>query len=72
MPLVNSKELFKKAYEEGYALGAFNVNNMEIIQAITEAANELRSPVILQVSAGARKYAKHEYLMELVLSLIHI
>lgn len=66
MPLVNSKELFKKAYEQGYAIGAFNVNNMEIIQAITEAANELRSPVILQVSAGARKYAKHVYLMKLV------
>ena len=70
MPLVNSKELFKKAYEEGYAIGAFNVNNMEIVQAITEAANELRSPVILQVSAGARKYAKHEYLMELVAAAV--
>lgn len=70
MPLVNSKELFKKAYEQGYAIGAFNVNNMEIVQAITEAANELRSPVILQVSAGARKYAKHEYLMELVTAAV--
>ncbi|MDY0178149.1 MAG: class II fructose-1,6-bisphosphate aldolase [Erysipelotrichia bacterium] len=66
MPLVNSKELFKKAYEQGYAIGAFNVNNMEVVQAITEAANELRSPIILQVSAGARKYAKHGYLMALV------
>lgn len=70
MPLVNSKELFKKAYAGGYAIGAFNVNDMEIIQAITEAANELRSPVILQVSAGARKYAKHVYLMHLVKAAI--
>ncbi len=66
MPLVNTKEMFKKAYEEGYAIGAFNVNNMEIVQAITEAAKELKSPVILQVSAGARKYAKHGYLVHLV------
>ncbi|MDR0934745.1 MAG: class II fructose-1,6-bisphosphate aldolase [Erysipelotrichaceae bacterium] len=66
MPLVNSKQLFEKAYKEGYAIGAFNVNNMEIIQGITEAANELHSPVILQVSAGARKYAKHVYLIKLV------
>ena len=58
MALITTKELFKKAYEGGYAIGAFNINNMEIIQAITEAAAELRSPVILQVSAGARKYAK--------------
>lgn len=70
MPLVNSKELFKKAYAGGYAIGAFNVNDMEIVQAITEAANELRSPVILQVSAGARKYAKHVYLMHLVKAAI--
>ncbi|MBQ3489252.1 MAG: class II fructose-1,6-bisphosphate aldolase, partial [Clostridia bacterium] len=56
---------FKKAYEGGYAIGAFNINNMEIIQAITEAAAEEKSPVILQVSAGARKYAKHAYLMAL-------
>ena len=61
MALVTTKEMFKKAYEGGYAIGAFNINNMEIIQAITEAAEEQRSPVILQVSAGARKYAKHEY-----------
>ncbi len=66
MPLVNSKELFEKAYKEGYAIGAFNVNNMEVVQAITEAANELNSPVILQVSAGARKYAKPVYLKKLV------
>ena len=65
MALVNTKEMFKKAYEGGYAIGAFNINNMEIVQAITEAAGELNSPVILQVSAGARKYAKQEYLMAL-------
>ncbi len=56
MPLVNSKEMFEKAYKGGYAIGAFNVNNMEVVQAITEAANELNSPVILQVSAGAFRY----------------
>ncbi len=66
MPLVTTKEMFKKAYEGGYAIGAFNVNNMKIVQAITEAAKEVNSPVILQVSAGARKYAKHEYLTKLV------
>lgn len=66
MPLVNSKEMFKKAYEGGYAIGAFNVNNMEVIQGITEACKELKSPVILQVSAGARKYAKPCYLKHLV------
>ncbi len=66
MPLVNSKELFKKAYKEGYAIGAFNVNNMEVIQGIVDAANECHSPVILQVSAGARKYAKQAYLIKLV------
>ena len=64
--LVNTKELFKKAYNGGYAIGAFNVNNMEIIQGITEAAAELRSPVILQVSKGAREYANHTYLVKLV------
>ena len=57
--------MFKKAYAGGYAVGAFNINNMEIIQAITEAAAEEKSPVILQVSAGARKYAKPAYLMAL-------
>ncbi len=66
MPIVTSKEMFKKAYEGHYAIGAFNVNNMEIIQGITEAAAEVHSPLILQVSAGARKYAKHVYLMKLV------
>ncbi len=66
MPIVTSTEMFKKAYEGHYAIGAFNVNNMEIIQGITEAAAEVRSPLILQVSAGARKYAKHVYLMKLV------
>ena len=66
MPLVTSKEMFKKAYEGGYAIGAFNVNNMEIIQGITEAASEVKAPLILQVSAGARKYAKHVYLMKLI------
>ena len=70
MALVNTKEMFKKAYEGGYAIGAFNINNMEIIQAITEAAAEEKSPVILQVSAGARKYAKHEYLMGLAKAAI--
>jgi fructose-bisphosphate aldolase class II len=66
MPLVTSKEMFKKAYEGGYAIGAFNVNNMEIIQGITEAALEENAPLILQVSAGARRYAKHVYLMKLI------
>ena len=65
MALVTTKEMFKKAYAGGYAVGAFNINNMEIIQAITEAAAEEKSPVILQVSAGARKYAKPAYLMAL-------
>lgn len=66
MALVNTKEMFKKAYEGGYAIGAFNVNNMEIIQGITEAAKALNAPLILQVSAGARKYANHTYLVKLV------
>lgn len=66
MPLVSTKEMLKKAYVEGYAVGAFNVNNMEIIQGITEAAREERSPLILQVSSGARKYANHTYLVKLV------
>ena len=59
MPLVTTTEMFKKAYEGGYAVGAFNVNNMEIVQGIVDAAKEEQSPLILQVSAGARKYAKH-------------
>jgi len=66
MPLVTTKEMFEKAYANGYAVGAFNVNNMEIVQAITEAAAEEKAPLILQVSSGARKYAKHVYLMKLV------
>ena len=66
MPLVTTTEMFKKAYDGGYAIGAFNVNNMEIVQGITEAAKELNAPLILQVSAGARKYASHTYLMKLV------
>lgn len=66
MPLVTSTEMFQKAYDGGYAIGAFNVNNMEIIQGITEAAKEVNAPLILQVSAGARKYAKHVYLMKLI------
>lgn len=66
MPLVTSTEMFKKAYEGNYAVGAFNVNNMEIIQGIVDAAKIEQSPLILQVSAGARKYAKHIYLMKLV------
>ena len=66
MPLVTTTEMFKKAYDGGYAVGAFNVNNMEIVQGITEAAGELNSPVILQVSKGARAYANHTYLVKLV------
>ena len=66
MPLVTSTEMFQKAYAGGYAIGAFNVNNMQIVQGITEAAKELNAPLILQVSAGARKYANHTYLMKLV------
>ena len=66
MGLVTTKEMFQKAYEGGYAVGAFNVNNMEIVQGITEAAGELKSPVILQVSKGARAYAGHTYLIKLV------
>ena len=66
MALVTTTEMFKKAYDGGYAIGAFNINNMEIVQAITEAANELKSPVILQASQGARKYANSVYLRKLV------
>ncbi len=66
MPLVGTKEMFKKAYDGGYAVGAFNVNNMEIVQGITEAAQELKAPLILQVSKGARAYANHTYLVKLV------
>lgn len=66
MALVTTTEMFRKAYEGGYAIGAFNVNNMELVQGITEAAGELKSPIVLQVSAGARKYANHTYLYKLV------
>ena len=66
MPLVTTTEMFKKAYEGGYAIGAFNVNNMEIIQGITRACKKHNAPVILQVSAGARKYASHNYLVAMV------
>ena len=66
MPLVTTTEMFKKAYDGGYAVGAFNVNNMEIVQGITEAAQELKAPLILQVSKGARAYANHTYLVKLV------
>ena len=66
MPLVTTTEMFKKAYNGGYAIGAFNVNNMEIVQGITEACRETHSPVILQVSKGARAYANHTYLVKLV------
>ena len=66
MAIVTTTEMFKKAYNGGYAIGAFNVNNMEIIQGITEAAIDLKAPLILQVSKGARSYAKHVYLMKLI------
>jgi len=62
MPLVTTKEMFKKAYDGGYAIGAFNVNNMEIVQGITEAASELKAPVILQVSAGESKKDQQTYM----------
>jgi len=70
MPLVNTKEMFEKAYKGGYAIGAFNVSDMEVVQGITEACKETKSPVILQVSAGARKYAKQAYLTHLVLAAL--
>lgn len=66
MALVTSTEMFRKAYDGGYAVGAFNVNNMEIVQGITEACREEHAPVILQVSKGARAYASHTYLVKLV------
>ena len=72
MPLVTTTEMFKKAYDGGYAVGAFNVNNMEIIQGITEAAGELKAPVILQVSKGARAYANHTYLVKLVEAAVQL
>jgi fructose-bisphosphate aldolase class II len=70
MGFISTKDMFKKALKEGYAVGAFNVNNMEIVQAITEACKEEKAPLILQVSAGARKYAKHVYLIHLVKAAI--
>ena len=72
MPLVSTKDLFKKAYEGHYAIGAFNVNNMEIVQGIFEAAIAEKSPLIIQVSAGARKYARHEYLIHLIQASIEM
>ena len=72
MPLVTTTEMFKKAYDGGYAVGAFNVNNMEIIQGITDAAGELKAPVILQVSKGARAYANHTYLVKLVEAAVQL
>ena len=66
MALVTTTEMFKKAYDGGYAIGAFNVNNMEIVQGITEAAKDLNATRVLQVSKGARAYANHTYLMKLV------
>ena len=72
MSLVTTKEMFAKAYDGGYAVGAFNVNNMEIVQGITEAAGELKSPVILQVSKGARAYANHTYLVKLVEAAVEL
>ena len=72
MPLIGTKEMFKKAHEGGYAIGAFNVNNMEIVQGITSAAAELESPIILQASAGARKYANSRYLVHLVRAALEV
>ena len=72
MPLVTTTEMFKKAYDGGYAIGAFNVNNMEIVQGITEAAAELKSPLILQASAGARKYANSIYLVKMVEAAVEL
>ena len=72
MPLITTKAMFKKAHEGQFAIGAFNVNNMEIVQGITSAAAELNSPVILQCSAGARKYANHQYLVHLVRAALEV
>ena len=72
MPLVTSTNMFKKAYAGGYAIGAFNVNNMEIIQGIVEAATEEKAPLILQVSAGARKYANPVYLRKMVEAAVEV
>ena len=72
MPKVTTRELFKKSYTGGYAVGAFNVNNMEIIQGIVEAAEQENAPLILQISKGARQYARHEYLMKLIEAALQI
>jgi len=72
MPLITTKAMFQKAHEGGFAIGAFNVNNMEIVQGITSAAAELQSPVVLQCSAGARKYANHQYLVHLVRAALEV
>ena len=72
MSLVNTKKMLEKAYRENYAVGAFNVNNMEIIQGITEAASEMNSPLILQASVGARKYAGSVYLRKLVEAAVEL
>ncbi|KMO87457.1 fructose-bisphosphate aldolase [Megasphaera cerevisiae DSM 20462] len=72
MPLIGTTEMFKKAYEGKYAIGAFNINNMEIVQGVTEAAAELNSPIILQASAGARKYAKPAYLKHLLEAALEV
>jgi len=72
MPKISTKQLFEKAYGSGYAVGAFNVNNMEIIQGIVEAAEEEKAPLILQISKGARQYARHEYLMKLIEAALEI
>jgi len=72
MPKISTKPMFEKAYGGGYAIGAFNVNNMEIIQGIVEAAEEEKSPIILQISKGARQYARHEYLMKLIEAALQI
>src|SRR3990172_7640540 len=72
MPKVTTRELFAKALNNGYAVGAFNVNNMEIIQGIVEAAEEEKAPIILQISKGAREYARHEFLMKLIEAALEI
>ncbi|MDZ7374715.1 MAG: class II fructose-1,6-bisphosphate aldolase [candidate division KSB1 bacterium] len=72
MPLVTTHQLFRDAYANHYAIGAFNINNMEILQGIVEAAHEERAPLILQVSKGARKYARHEFIMKLVEAALEI
>src|SRR2546423_14025399 len=70
MPLMTTKPMFDLAYEGGFAVGAFNVNNMEITQGIIEAAAAEKSPLILQISRGARKYAKMNYLRHIILAAV--